>query len=84
MLFTTILPLTWLALCALVVVLCRAAARSDAEPVQVIATPESSRRAGLFLWEDTSATVRVSRPPRRPSLEGTQRPRSRRATHSVR
>ncbi|HYB24339.1 MAG TPA: hypothetical protein VED41_11105 [Solirubrobacteraceae bacterium] len=75
-----LIPLAWLAIVALVVILCQSAARSDAAPAQVVQAPMSSPRPGLVVWELTRERRGGGR---HKGAEG-RRARSRRLAHGVR
>lgn len=57
------IPLAWLAVVALTVVLCRAAARGDAEQQRTLRRPTQGRRLapGLVVWDAGCAGVRTRR-----------------------
>jgi hypothetical protein len=72
-----LIPLAWLAVVALFIAICQAAARGEEEPVRVIDVPSRSLGPGLLVWEESSGPMRVRRPLRRPRHPDASRVRSR-------
>jgi hypothetical protein len=83
MLFALI-PIAWLLIAAVVIAVCKAAARADAQPAPRIETPGRTLRPGLVVWEGRSAPIRVRRPLGGRPLRHGARARSRGVAHSVR
>ncbi len=74
-----LIPIAWLAIVALVVAICQAAARGDAKPAQAVEISGSMPRPGLTVWKAPHPPMQLRRP-----LPGAGRTRSRRLSHGVR
>lgn len=74
-----LIPIAWLAIVALVISICQAAARGDAKPAQVAETSPSRPRPGLTVWKAPHPPAQLRRP-----LAGAGRARGRRLSHGVR
>jgi hypothetical protein len=79
-----LIPIAWIAIVALVVMLCMAAARGDSRPARVVETADRPPLPRVLVWEGTAAPPAAHHARQRSPLAAGRRVRDRRLVHDVR